>query len=466
MGAFTRRTFLLDGSALALCAALPARASANETLRVAVVGVRGRGLEHVRAYAKRKDVHVAAVCDVDENVIAPAMKAAEAGSGRAPVYGKDLRKLLEDKSIDAVSIASTNHTHALFSIWSLQAGKHVYVEKPVSHNVREGRRIVEAARKYGRICQAGTQSRSSKAIQDAVRFLHEGGIGKINTARGLCYKPRPPIGLQEDGPVPPGVDYDLWLGPAPVRPFNPNRFHYQWHWQWDTGNGDIGNQGIHQMDLCRWGLGKRELPARVLSVGGRFGEKDDGETPNTQLAVFDYGEQQIVFEVRGMPTREYREVRVGVVFHAEGGWLRIGKGPPQAFDRDDAPLKTFEGGGDHFGNFVDACRGGKASDLAADIEEGHLSSALCHLANVSHRLGGLYAMYKVFPFREWDAADSTFDRFKDHCAENDAKPDVTQLQVGRLLAVDPRTERCPEDPEAERLLTRDYRRPFVVPDVV
>ncbi len=467
MGVLTRRTFLLNGSALALASALPLRASASETLRVAVVGVRGRGLDHVRAYAKLPDVHVAALCDIDDNVVAPAMKAAEEGSGKKPSFEKDLRKLLEDKSIDAVSIATPNHTHALFSIWALQAGKHVYVEKPVSHNVREGRKIVEAARKYKKLCQTGTQSRSSKGIRDALAFLREGGLGKVTTARGLCYKPRASIGTKEDGPVPAGVDYNLWLGPAPERPFNPNRFHYNWHWMWDTGNGDIGNQGIHQMDVCRWGLGKKTLPARVLSAGGRFGYKDDGETPNTQLSVLDYGDQQIVFEVRGLPTKEYRGVKIGVIFHAEKGWLQIGGGKgPAAFDRDDELLRSFEGGGDHFANFTGAVRSGHAEDLAADIEEGHLSSALCHLANISYRLGGLHAMYKVFPFRGWEAADATFDRLKDHCSDNDAKPDVTQIQAGRLLTLDPATERFVNDPEADKLLTRDYRRPFVVPETV
>ena len=194
---------------------------------------------------------------------------------------QDIRRLLDDKSIDAISVATPNHWHALATIWACQAGKDVYVEKPVSHNVSEGRRMVEAARKYERIVQTGTQCRSHKGIQDAIDFLRSGKLGQIYMAKGLCYKPRGSIGHKPDGPVPANVDYDIWLGPAPKRPFNPNRFHYNWHWNWDYGNGDLGNQGIHQMDLARWGLGKNELPKAVMASGGRFGYSDDGQTPNT-----------------------------------------------------------------------------------------------------------------------------------------------------------------------------------------
>ncbi|MFN3486827.1 MAG: Gfo/Idh/MocA family protein, partial [Planctomycetota bacterium] len=326
----SRREFLLSAAAAAAASSAPEWASAagpsrpvgaNEILRVAVVGVKGRGLAHVSAFAKMKDAQVAAIVDIDENVIDQAMKIAERAGGRKPAFYQDIRKMLEDKTIDAVSIATTNHTHALFSIWSLQAGKHVYVEKPVSHNVWEGRKIVEAARKYNKICQTGTQCRSSAGLRRAIQFLQEGKLGKIKIARGLCYKRRGSIGKKPDGPVPPGVNYDLWLGPAPERPFNPNRFHYNWHWFWDYGNGDLGNQGIHQMDIARWGLGKNALANKVISVGGRFGYEDDGETPNTQLCLYDYGDAQILFEVRGLETEAYRGAKIGVVFHCENGYL-------------------------------------------------------------------------------------------------------------------------------------------------
>ena len=443
------------------------RAASGDRLRVAVTGVRGRGMEHVTQLLALKDVEVAAICDVNSNVIGKAMKAVEAKEGKAPAYHQDFRKLIEDKSIDAVTIATSNHTHALLAIWAMQAGKHVYVEKPVSHNIWEGRKIVEAARKYNRICQTGTQSRSYKGFQEAVKFLQEGKLGKIKVARGLCYNPRPSIGHQEDEVVPAGVDYDLWLGPAPLRPFNKNRFMYNWHWFWDYGNGDLGNQGVHQMDLIRWAIGKNELPKRVISVGGRFGYQDDGETPNSQIVAFDYGDgPPILFEVRGLETNPYKDVKVGVVFHCADGHVAFSRSEATAFDANGKEIQKFKGAGDHFLNFTDAARSGKAADLRAPIEEGHLSSALCHLGNISFRLGGLHAMYKVRPFGDNEEASNTFDRFKEHMVANDVQPDQTQLTVGKLLTVDPKTERFVGDDEANKLLTREYRKPFVVPESV
>ncbi len=272
MRVLPRRVFLQDSAALAAgMATIAGLAGAdapgadkadtkpvgpNDTLRVAVCGVRGRGKDHVAGWSKQKDVRIAAICDVDLNVTGPACKAIDRRYGAEPTVVQDIRRLLDDKSIDAISIATPNHWHALATIWACQAGKDVYVEKPVSHNVSEGRRMVEAARKYDRIVQTGTQCRSHQGIQDAVAFLRSGKLGQIYMAKGLCYKSRGSIGHKPDGPVPEKVDYDLWLGPAPKRPFNPNRFHYNWHWNWDYGNGDLGNQGIHQMDLARLGLGQ------------------------------------------------------------------------------------------------------------------------------------------------------------------------------------------------------------------
>ena len=240
------------------------------------------------------------ICDADENVIGPANKALTAKNGTEPKFVQDIRRIFDDKEIDAVSIATPNHWHSLATIWAVQAGKDVYVEKPVSHNVLEGRKAVEAARKYDRIVQAGTQCRSHKGIQDAMEFLHSGKLGNIYMAKGLCYKPRGSIGHKADSDVPAGVDYNLWTGPAPMKPFNANRFHYNWHWFWDTGNGDLGNQGIHQMDLARWGLNKNEFPKTVMASGGRFGYTDDGQTPNTELVAFEYDDCELQFEVRGL----------------------------------------------------------------------------------------------------------------------------------------------------------------------
>ncbi|MGE3821638.1 MAG: Gfo/Idh/MocA family protein, partial [Isosphaeraceae bacterium] len=264
------------------------KASANDAIRMAVIGVRGRGMEHVGSLLRQPDVRLTTICDVDLNVVGRAKKAVSAKYGSEPKVVQDLRRVMDDKNIDAISIATPNHWHALATIWGVQAGKDVYVEKPVSHNVSEGRRMVQAARKYGKIVQTGTQIRSHKGIQDAMEFIRSGKLGKIYMAKGLCYKPRGSIGHVADSAVPEGLDYDIWQGPAPEKPFNANRLHYNWHWFWDYGNGDLGNQGIHQMDLARWGLGKNELPKTVMSSGGRYGYSDDGQTPNTILSAFEF----------------------------------------------------------------------------------------------------------------------------------------------------------------------------------
>jgi predicted dehydrogenase len=412
-----------------------------------------------------KDVEVAAICDVDENVVAEPMKAAEEGCGKKPRYYPDFRKLVEDKSIDAVSIATCNHTHTLLALWAIQAGKDVYVEKPLSHNIREGRVLAEAARKHQRIVQHGTQSRSDGRRKQAVAYLREGKLGKVKVARGLCYKLRKSIGRKQDGPVPAGVDYDLWLGPAPVRPFNPNRFHYEWHWNWDYGNGDIGNQGIHEMDVARWGLG-RGLPRRVISVGGRFGYEDDGQTPNTQIALFDYGDSALIFEVRGLPAEDYRSTLIGNVFHGSEGFIAAGGKGVHAFDVKGERVKTFgwEGSVDHFRNFIDAVRSRKDADLSAPAVEGHLSCVLVHLANISYRLGEPRPFPKSGPFGAYLEADESFWRFREHLRDNGVDLATARLQVGRLLEFDPQAERFVGDDAANALLSREYRKPFEVPE--
>jgi predicted dehydrogenase len=331
---------------------------------------------------------------------------------------------MDDKDIDVISIATPNHWHALAAVWACQAGKDVYVEKPVSHNVSEGRKIVDAARKYNRIVQAGTQSRSSSGVRDAMEFLRSGKLGPIHLSRGLCFKPRGSIGRKPDGPVPPGVDYNIWLGPAPERPFNPNRFHYEWHWNWDYGNGDIGNQGIHQMDLARWGLGKDGLPTLVESCGGRFGYSDDGQTPNTQVATYRYDDAMLTFEVRGLPTNDEKGIKIGNLYYGPEGYLALhGDRWATFFGHKEEPGPSGRGGGDHFANFVEAVRARDPRRLRADIEEGHLSTALCHLGNIAYRLG-------------------------------------------RAVTFDPKTETFGDDSEANALLTREYRSPFTMPDRV
>ncbi|WP_337175772.1 Gfo/Idh/MocA family oxidoreductase [Paludisphaera sp.] len=401
----------------------PARPSANETIRVAVVGVKGRGMAHVEGFSAQPNVKVTAICDIDENVIGPAKQALEKVDPKSPPkFYQDIRKLLEDKDIDVVSIATPNHWHALGAIWACQAGKDVYVEKPVSHNVSEGRRIVEAARHYNRIVQTGTQCRSHKAVRDAIDFIRSGKLGEVYMAKGLCYKPRGSIGHKPDGPVPAGVDFNLWLGPAPERPFNPNRFHYNWHWFWDTGNGDLGNQGIHQMDIARWGLDKNEFPKAVTSSGGRFGYKDDGETPNTISSFFEFGDKELQFEVRGLITNAELDVKIGNIYYGTEGILAIdGYNTWRTYfgpNLEQGP--NGKGGGDHFANFLNAVRARDHKLLNADIEEGHLSSAYCHLGNIAY-------------------------------------------QLGRKLQINPASESFINDPEADAMLTRQYREPFVVP---
>jgi len=472
MTPMNRRRFLGAGLATAAAMAAPGAAQdkpagANDRVRIATVGVRGQGGAHVRLWSAMKDVDVAAICDIDESVIAESMKRSEEKSGKKPKYYQDYRRLLEDKSIDAISIATTNQTHTLIALSALQAGKDVYVEKPLSHTIWEGRKLAEAVQKYGRVLQHGTQSRSDGRRRQATEFLAAGKLGPVRVSRGLCYKLRPTIGKKPDGPVPAGVDYNLWLGPAPERPFNPNRFHYNWHWNWDYGNGDIGNQGIHEMDVARWMLGKKGLPRKVVSIGGRFGYEDDGLTPNTQIALFDYGDSLLIFEVRGLPTPKYKEVLIGNVVHARDGIVTTPNGV-EAFGADGQSVKkfTWDGSKDHFRNFIDVVKSRNSADLSANVLEGHLSCVLVHLANISYRLGDQRPLSKDEPFGSYSEGNETFLRMRDHLRENDVPIDTTMLRVGRTLEFDPDKEVFVRDAEANQMLRREYRKPFVVPESV
>ena len=410
---------------------------ANDRVNVAVIGVRGRGRDHIGIYGKLPNARVAAVCDIDQAQVERAVQLTAQVQGSKPKEYNDLRKLLEDKDIDAVSVATCNHWHALATIWACQAGKDVYVEKPACHNIFEGRKMVEAARKYNRIVQVGMQSRTTQHKIDAIRLLHEGAIGKLYMAKGLCFKRRKSIGRTPDGPVPAGVDYNLWLGPAPMRPFNPTRFHYNWHWFWDTGNGDIGNQGVHEMDICRWGLGKTTLPRKVVATGGKFIYDDMQETPNTQIATYEYDDCQIVFEVRGLLTGGESSIIwdgqnfIGNLFFGSEGFMSVDLNGYQIYMGEKrektADVKYKEpqqwDTRPHMENFLAAVRSRNYRDLHADIEEGHLSAALVHLANTSYRLG-------------------------------------------RKLTFDPARENYGGDKAANAYLSRNYRAPFVVPERV
>ena len=478
MRSITRRQFLGDSATLAAALAslrgLPSvsaapvetkKASVNDRLRVAVIGVNGRGRDHVKGFANKHNCVVNTICDADSGVIGPAMTAVEKTQGKPPRFEQDLRRVLDDKSIDLVSIAMPNHWHALAAIWAMQAGKDVYVEKPVSHNVSEGHRIVETARRHQRICQTGTQIRSSPGMRQAIEFLHSGKLGKVKVARGLCYKLRLPIG-KVDGPqrIPATANYDLWCGPAPLEPLMRLRLHYDWHWFWDYGNGDLGNQGIHQMDVARWGLGKSELPPSVVSLGGRFGYVDDGQTANTQICLYDYGDSQLIFEVRGLLTTAFQGAKIGNIFHCEKGMLVCpGYDGGVAYSPSGEVLERFRGAGDHYGNFVQAVRERKPELLNADILEGHLSSALCHLGNISYRLGTLQPFNnRAKAFGEDREAHETLARMEEHLRQNRVPLDKAPYRLGRKLRVDPRNEAVIGDAEASGYLSRGYRKPFVI----
>jgi predicted dehydrogenase len=448
---------------------------ANEDIRVAVVGFNQRGQDHLAGFRNVKGVRLVAVCDVDSDVLSKEVKKFK-DKGQEVTGYTDIRKLLENQDIDAISIATPNHWHSLAAIWAIQSGKDVYVEKPVSHNVWEGRQLVEAARKYGRIVQTGTQCRSSSGLKEGIQWVHEGNLGKIKVVRGLCYKRRPSIGKTTGPqPVPPSVDYNLWTGPATMEPLRRAKLHYDWHWIWNTGNGDLGNQGIHQMDIARWALGETTISPRVLSVGGRLGYDDDGQTPNTLVVFHDYKAVPLIFEVRGLPSKadsnkmdEYLGARVGVVIHCEHGYLSIPSyTKAYAHDKNGREMQVFEGDESHYGNFIKAVRSRKFTDLNADILQGHLSSALCHTGNISYRLGKKMQPGAICEaIQDNKEMSETFARMQEHLGVNGVNLTKTPAALGAFLKMDPSKERFLGNSQANQLLTREYRKPFVVPRIV
>lgn len=445
---------------------------ANDDIRMAVVGFNGRGQDHLKELSQLKGVRIVALCDVDSKVLGREIQRFKDRNLDVQGY-TDIRKLLGNADIDAISIATPNHWHSLAAVWAIQAGKDVYVEKPVSHNVWEGRQVVNAARKHDRIVQTGTQCRSSTGLQEAMAWLHEGNLGKIIRARGLCYKRRPSIG-KTTGPqtVPEGIDYDVWTGPAPMEPLRRKKLHYDWHWVWPTGNGDLGNQGIHQMDIARWALGENALSPSVFSFGGRLGYEDDGTTPNTLVVYHEYKNAPLIFEVRGLPEKtdsqkmdQYRGASIGVVVDCEHGYVVIPNyNTANVFDKDGKQIKTFKGDASHFQNFLTAVRSRKSSDLHADILEGHLSSALCHTGNISYRLGQQMPPGELREKIKGNAdAVESLGRMQEHLEVNNVDLAKTPATLGVFLKMDPKTERFTGDHAANKMLTREYRAPFVVP---
>ncbi|MCD6566859.1 MAG: Gfo/Idh/MocA family oxidoreductase [Bacteroidales bacterium] len=420
----------------------------NERINMAVIGIRGQGKGHIGKWCTLKDnrnVRLKIICDVDELLFPERVKIVLDETGEKPLTEWDMRKVFDDKEIDAVSIATPNHWHALATIRACQAGKHVYVEKPCSHNIFEGRKMIEASRKYNVRVQVGFQNRSISNVMEAIKFLHEGGIGDVYMARGLCIKPRDSFGISKDSNPPSTLHYDLWLGPAPYRQYNEKKGHYNWHWFWNTGNGDTGNQGPHQFDIARWGLNKNEHPVSVYSTGDIYGIDPDEcsqETPNTQSSLFKYGDGKMLeFETRGRYSNDESSlgIRIGNMFYGTEGYMEIEGGKWKAFrKREREPFKSSEtvvekqtdsaylaapGGSEHYANFIDAIRSGNSSDLHCDIREGFYSTALPLLANIAYR-------------------------------------------TGRQLKFMGDYEKFANDPEADTMLTRRYRKPYVVPDNV
>lgn len=448
----------------------PASVSPNARLGVAVVGANGRGGAHISGFGDRADCQIVAIVDVDESVAQRRIEAIEKQYGYRPKAYTDMRQAFDDPEVQIASIATPNHWHALATIWAVQAGKDVYVEKPVSHNVVEGRRAVEAARKYQRIVQAGTQSRSNPGMREAIAFLQSGAIGEVKLARGLCYKPRGSIGPRGNYDVPASVNYDLWCGPAPLHSPTRRSFHYDWHWQWDFGNGDLGNQGIHQVDIARWGLGVNNLGEAVTSLGGRVGYEDAGETANTQVCLHEFADdKRLIFEVRGLKTGPLLNCRVGVIFYGTEGYFACPSyNGGTFFNAKEEKIKEFSGGDDahHFANFVQAVQTRDQSLLNGDIEEGHLSSALCHVGNISYRLGKPVVAQEVAAMvPQDDDTQDTMGRLIEHLRENHVDPEAVKLNVGpRLVLAGAEVFSGEHAEEANPLLTRVYRAPYIVPE--
>jgi len=471
--AFTKNT-LAGGAALALTP-YSRVLGANNDIRVAVVGFKSQGSNHIKYFSRIPGVRVVALCDVDTAFIDREVKKFKEKNQKVDTY-VDVRKLLEDKNIDVIITATPNHWHSLVTVWACQAGKDVYVEKPVSHNIWEGRKMVEAARKHNRIVQAGTQRRSDEGIAAAFEYIKQGKLGRILCARCYYYSPRGPIGkVNGPQPIPESVNYNLWTGPAPIKPLMRKNLHYDWHWQWPYGNGDLGNNGIHFIDTCRWVLGYSHLAPRVISFGGKFLWDDDRQTPNTQVAFYDYKPAPIIFEMRNLPHKKgdsamdvtYRRIRTYMVIECEGGYYAGG----WAYDYNDKKIRQFKvsGGGSHHANFIKAVRSRKVSDLNADILQGHLSTALCHMGNISYRLGQTASRDDVMDsVKSNKELPDAFERFQEHLLQNVVDVQKTPRILGPWLTMDSNAERFTGEfsDEANKHLSRDYREPFVVPERV
>ncbi|MCX6898115.1 MAG: Gfo/Idh/MocA family oxidoreductase [Verrucomicrobia bacterium] len=498
MKRMTRRDFLKASTAAGLAFGMPRLViggEPNSDIRIAVVGlgginivggVGGRGRQLIKNFLKVPGVKIAALCDVDKAILEDGAKQFK-DRGEDVAAHTDFRRVLDDKSIDAVVLATPNHWHALGTIWACQAGKDVYVEKPFSYNIWEGRQMVAAARKYKRIVQVGTQRRSSTVLPVAFDYLRSGQLGAIRFAHALVFRARTGIGkVSTPAPVPETIDYDLWCGPAPKAPLMRKQLHYEWHWVWPTGNGEMGNNGVHMTDICRWGLGLKQPPPRAMSIGGRFAFDDAGETPNTQVAIFDYQPAPIICEIRNVSKNtgpkapstlgKFRGSASGIVIVCEGGYFAGDYTSGAVFDKEGKKIKDFQDGSktgaievSHTTNFIATVRSRKADTLAAEAAVGHASAACCHMANISHRLGKQSSLEVIRgAIRSNGELSDAFERCRENLRENGVDLATTPAALGPWVTFDAQQERFVGEfaDQANQLSHRKDRAPFVVPKIV
>jgi len=430
---------------------------------VAVCGIKGLGASHIGGHGRQKNVTISHLVDPDSRLFEGRKKFVQSKFKNTPDCVQDVRKVLDNKEVDVISIATPNHWHSLMSIWACQAGKDVYVEKPLSHNLFEGRKLVEAAKKYKRIVQHGTQNRSLRKWSDLAKEVASGKNGKLEVALGTCHKRRGSIGFKDTKNPPSELDFDVWTGPAAKEDFHDNLVHYNWHWFWNYGNGDIGNQGVHQMDIARWMIPGAVWPKSVICFGGRFGYKDQAETANTQLAIFDYGESLLVFDVRGLSGKSNMGVSNHVYYDKNAKQKNTAS---HGLKGIKDPLAD-RGKVDIFENFIEAVRNRKEEHLDAHVYEGHVSSGLCHLANVSYRLGEKSSFNKkIKSFGSNKKGYEYFERMQEHLKENGLNLEETDYIVGRNLEFDAKTETIKGDDETNAILSRNYHSPYIVPEKV
>jgi len=494
MAKITRRRFLASGLSVAagsylglsFYGARPTHAqSPNNEIRIAVIGTGGRGGGLIGDFQKLQGVNVVALCDPDQQRVDKNLenfKRRYEIQDASVIQGYvDARKILDRKDIDAVAIATPNHWHSLMTVWACQAGKHVYVEKPVSHSIWEGRKMVEAAREYNRIVQAGTQQRSCPAVQEAARDIQAGKYGKVLWVHCSRLNSRQPIGkVTEPQPIPSHVDYNLWAGPAPMTAVMRKSFHYDWHWQWNWGDGEMANWGVHYIDDLRHLLGWNDVPTKVIAAGNRFAWDDNGQTPNMIFALFDYDGLKVVVDIRNLPDPERRGGKTGAVYlgrrdgnyvQCENATVRISRGGGGAYDKDGNRIYQYrgDGGAAHAQNFIDALRSGRREDLNAEIEVGHLSTAMCHQANISFKAGAEAPVDQVREnVKVHEDALNTLNDILEQLDGNVVDLAKQPFILGPELTYDRQQERFvgANAEAANKYIKCSYRDPFVMPEIV